>query len=69
MLLLLLVAGIRAHSDFDSSNALTWLFAVGFVATAFAMLICYLRMESRDAGARAPAVPLVPSEELRRDRA
>ena len=51
MLVLILIAGIRAHGDFDNSNPLTWLFAGGFVATASATLICYLRMESRVAGA------------------
>jgi hypothetical protein len=53
MLVLILVAGLRARNEFDAGNPLTWLFAVGFVATALAMLTCYLRMESR-AGRAAP---------------
>jgi hypothetical protein len=68
MLALILVAGIRAHSEFDSTNPLTWLFAVGFVTTALAMLAWYLRMESRLAGASVPAAPTAPAENTRRDR-
>ena len=64
MLVLILVAGVRAHNEFDSSNPLTWLFALGFVATALAMLACYLRMESRAARASGPAVPPVAGESL-----
>ncbi|WP_408651626.1 hypothetical protein [Jatrophihabitans sp.] len=47
MLLLILLAGVRAHREFDSSNALTWLFAVGFATTTAATVALYLRMESR----------------------
>jgi len=47
MLFLILVAGVRAHAEFDPGNALTWLFAAGFVATALATGILYVRMESR----------------------
>jgi hypothetical protein len=47
MLFLILVAGVRAHNQFDPSNALTWMFAAGFVATALATAILYIRMESR----------------------
>jgi hypothetical protein len=47
MLCLILVAGLRAHKEFDSSNALTWLFLAGFVSTAMATVVLYARMESR----------------------
>jgi MFS family permease len=46
MLVLILIAGIRAHSDFDSSNVLTWVFAIGFAATAVATVALYIRMEA-----------------------
>jgi hypothetical protein len=55
MLVLILVAGIRAHSEFDSSRALTWLFAGGFGLTAAATAVLYIRMESRDGRERRPA--------------
>ena len=47
MLVLILIAGVRARDQFDSSNVLTWLFAVGFVATALATAALYVRMEQR----------------------
>jgi hypothetical protein len=47
MLFLILVAGIRAYREFDSSKPLTWLFAAGFTGTAIGMGLFYLRMESR----------------------
>jgi hypothetical protein len=47
MLGLILVAGIRAHREFDSGNILTWLFAAGFTSTAVAAVVLYLQMESR----------------------
>ena len=47
MLFLILVAGVRAHREFDPANVLTWLFAAGFAATALAMLVLYARMEAR----------------------
>jgi hypothetical protein len=45
MLALILIAAARAHSEFDSSNALTWLFLVGFALTTGALLMLYVRME------------------------
>lgn len=47
MLVLILVAGARAHSQFDTSRPLTWLFAVGFVAAVLAGAALYVRMEAR----------------------
>jgi hypothetical protein len=47
MLVLILLAGVRAHREFDSSRPLTWLFAAGFTATAIAMGLFYYRMQSR----------------------
>jgi len=54
MLILILVAGVRAHDEFDSSNPLTWLFAVGFAATTVAAVSLYIRMEARDKRRRKP---------------
>jgi hypothetical protein len=45
MVLLILVAGMRARHEFDPSNVLTWLFAAGFCITAAGVVILYLRME------------------------
>jgi len=45
MVLLILVAGIRARHEFDASNVLTWLFTAGFCVTAAGVVILYLRME------------------------
>jgi hypothetical protein len=47
MLLLILISAARAHRQFDTGNALTWLFAVGFVTTLVGALALYLRMERR----------------------
>jgi hypothetical protein len=47
MLGLIFIAGIRAHSEFDNSRPLTWLFAVGFGATVIAGVALYISMESR----------------------
>ncbi|HEX4728432.1 MAG TPA: hypothetical protein VH298_11590 [Jatrophihabitans sp.] len=47
MLLLILVAGLRAHSEFDSGRPLTWLFAIGFPAAVLIVGLYYLRMETR----------------------
>jgi hypothetical protein len=45
MLVLILVAAARAHDEFDSGNALTWLFAAGFGVTVLASAVFYVRME------------------------
>jgi hypothetical protein len=45
MLVLILVAAARAHDEFDSGNALTWLFAGGFGVTVLASAVFYVRME------------------------
>jgi hypothetical protein len=47
MLVLILIAAARAHSEFDTSNALTWLLLVGFALTTGAVLAFYVRMESQ----------------------
>jgi hypothetical protein len=47
MLVLILVAAARAHAQFDSSNALTWLLLSGFAATTVALVALYVVMESR----------------------
>jgi hypothetical protein len=53
MLVLILVAGVRAHREFDAGNPLTWLLAAGFVGTAVASVLLYLRMELRMRAATA----------------
>ena len=55
MLLLLLLAGLRAHSEFDTSNPLTWLFAGGFALAMLGVVGLYLRMEARWWSATAAA--------------
>jgi hypothetical protein len=47
MLVLILIGGVRAASDLDSSNPLTWLFAVGFGGVLVASIVFYVRMEVR----------------------
>jgi hypothetical protein len=47
MLALILLAGGRAHREFDSAKPLTWLLTVGFVGAAVAVIVLYARMESR----------------------
>jgi hypothetical protein len=47
MLVLILIAAARAHAEFDTSNFLTWLFLVGFAVTTVALVVLYVRMESR----------------------
>ena len=45
MLVLILVAAIRAHGDFDTTQPLTWVFAAGFLGMAVGTAILYTRME------------------------
>ncbi len=45
MLVLLLIAGVRAHAQFAAANPQTWLFAAGFAAVTLAVALVYLRME------------------------
>jgi hypothetical protein len=61
MLVLLLLAGIRAHAEFDASNPLTWLFAVGFSLVTLAIGALYLRMEASARLAGPAAQPAVAS--------
>lgn len=53
MLVLLLIAGARAHDEFDSGNALTWLLLVGFGASTLALAALYVRMEARATAQRS----------------
>jgi len=53
MLGLLLIAGARAHAQFDTANSLTWLLLVGFGASTAALMLLYLRMEARSAAQRS----------------
>ncbi|MDT4986849.1 MAG: hypothetical protein QOI74_943 [Micromonosporaceae bacterium] len=51
MLILILVAGARAHAEFDPANILTWLLAAGFTGVTVSIAIVYRRMR-RLAGPR-----------------
>jgi hypothetical protein len=53
MLVLLLIAGARAHAEFDTGKALTWLLLAGFVASTVALVVLYVRMEARSAAERS----------------
>lgn len=53
MLGLLLIAGARAHAQFDTANSLTWLLLVGFGASTAALMLLYLRMEARSTAQRS----------------
>jgi len=53
MLGLLLIAGARAHTQFDTANSLTWLLLVGFGASTAALMLLYLRMEARSTAQRS----------------
>jgi hypothetical protein len=57
MLVLILIAAARAHSEFDTSNALTWLFLAGFAMTTAALVVLYVRMESQSRSATSRASP------------
>jgi hypothetical protein len=45
MLVLMIVAGLRAYAQFDAANPLTWMFAAGFVGLTVAIAVLYRRME------------------------
>jgi hypothetical protein len=51
MLTLIVLAALRAHSDFDASNAMTWLLLVGFVAALVSAGVLLFKME------RSPSTP------------
>jgi hypothetical protein len=63
MLALILAAGLRASSELDPSNALTWLTGIGFAGLLAAIVILYARMRAQAAAAgmqvqaAPPAVP------------
>jgi len=44
MLVLMLIAGVRAHAQLDPGNPLTWLLAAGFGAATVALAAGYARM-------------------------
>lgn len=57
MLLLILVAAIRARGELDPSHVLTWVFAAGFALTLVVTALFYRRMEGRHPeAARADAL-------------
>jgi len=45
MLVLILIAAVRAHGDFDTSKPLAWVFAAGFLGMAIGIAVLYIRME------------------------
>jgi hypothetical protein len=47
MLALILVAGARAHDEFDSGSALTWLLLAGFLAAVVSAAYLLLTMDAR----------------------
>ena len=47
MLTAILVAGVRARTEVDPGNILTWLLAAGFVGVTAAVAALYWRMETR----------------------
>jgi len=49
MLILILIAAMRAHLQFGPSKVLTWVFLVGFTLTTAALAVLYARMEFRSA--------------------
>ncbi|HEU5270534.1 MAG TPA: hypothetical protein VFU36_11475 [Jatrophihabitans sp.] len=57
MVALILLAGLRAHSEFDPDNPLTWLFLAGFGGAGLAGAVLYLTMQARANHAGAPARP------------
>jgi hypothetical protein len=50
MLILILIAGIRARDEFAADNFLTWTFVAGFVVLTLAIATFYVRMERLDRG-------------------
>jgi hypothetical protein len=63
MLALILAAGLRASSELDPSNALTWLTGIGFAGLLAAIVILYARMRAQAAAAGMQvqaAPPTVP---------
>jgi len=61
MLLLISIAVLRSHGDFDTGKPLTWLFAASFVALAFASALLYVRMEKAARDARPTAAGANPT--------
>ena len=55
MLTLILVAGARAHDDFDASNPLTWLLLGGFAAAVASAAVLSVTMDRRSLAAAGAA--------------
>jgi len=51
---LILVAAARDHADFDTSNALTWLLLVGFLAALVSAAVLSVAMNAREGRERPP---------------
>jgi hypothetical protein len=59
MLTLILAAGVRARSDLDPANAVTWLIGIGFTAVLVAIAIFYARMQAQATARLSP--PTAPA--------
>jgi hypothetical protein len=57
MLLLIGIAAIRGHGDFDPTRPLTWVFVVGFAVLVLGSTVVYLRMEGLSRGRAVPDRP------------
>jgi hypothetical protein len=55
MLMLIAIAVLRSHGDFDTGKPLTWVFAASFLALAFASALLYARMEKAARDRRSTA--------------
>ncbi len=58
MLTLILVAGVRAHAEFDSSNPMTWLLLAGFLGAVVSAAVLSVTMSPR--GDRRPSPEVQP---------
>lgn len=48
MLTLILVAAARAHADFDSSNAMTWILLAGFLTAVVSAAVLSVKMDATE---------------------
>jgi hypothetical protein len=58
MLTMILVAAARAHSDFDTSRAMTWMFLAGFVGAVGSAAFLSVTMDARDRRHRPAREPI-----------
>jgi hypothetical protein len=58
MLTMILVAAARAHSDFDTSRVMTWMFLAGFVGAVGSAAFLSVTMDARDRRHRPAREPI-----------